>query len=82
MTSYTGFDRDLVARDRVILVPVNVGDGDDAFSASCMTAFDDALADCKAKGIIVRAVVRPPCARSGAVGREAHGRSCAIHRTR
>ncbi|KAK1926199.1 pyridoxal phosphate-dependent transferase [Papiliotrema laurentii] len=54
---YTGFDRDLVGRDRVILIPVPVPIGDEGFGPDSLKAFDKALADCKSKGIIVRAVI-------------------------
>ncbi|EIW73272.1 hypothetical protein TREMEDRAFT_24846 [Tremella mesenterica DSM 1558] len=54
---YTGFDRDLIGRGRVQLIPVYVPEGDGGFSPSSLDAFEVALAQCEKKGVIVRAVI-------------------------
>ncbi|ORY25180.1 pyridoxal phosphate-dependent transferase [Naematelia encephala] len=54
---YTGFDRDLIGRARVRLVGVHVPEGDGAFGPESLEAFEDALAKCKADGVVVRAVI-------------------------
>lgn len=56
-SSYTGFDRDLIGRARVRLIPVDVSDGDDAFSPGSMDAFHAAYEQCRRDNIVVRAVV-------------------------
>ncbi|RSH90670.1 hypothetical protein EHS25_001275 [Saitozyma podzolica] len=54
---YTGFDRDLIGRARVKLVPVHVPEGDAGFSPGCMEAFEQTLKETEAKGTRVRAVI-------------------------
>ncbi|GFZ50714.1 hypothetical protein JCM24511_08472 [Saitozyma sp. JCM 24511] len=54
---YTGFDRDLIGRARVKLVPVHVPEGDAGFSPGCMDAFERTLKETEAKGTRVRAVI-------------------------
>lgn len=55
--SYTGFDRDLIGRARVRLVPVVLPDGDGAFTPETLKAFDAKLDELAAQGIRTRAVV-------------------------
>ncbi|KAL1405968.1 hypothetical protein Q8F55_007650 [Vanrija albida] len=54
---YTGFDRDLIGRARVRLVPVEVPDGDGAFDADTLAAFGAKMDELAAQGIRTRAVI-------------------------
>ncbi|BEJ15246.1 hypothetical protein CspHIS471_0410130 [Cutaneotrichosporon sp. HIS471] len=54
---YTGFDRDLIGRSRVNLVPVQLPAGDDAFSPASLAHFEAKADQLAAEGITVRAVI-------------------------
>lgn len=56
-SSYTGFDRDLIGRARVRLVPVELPEGDGAFDPSTLAAFEAKMDELAAEGVRVRAVV-------------------------
>lgn len=55
--SYSGFDRDLIPRSRIRLIPVDVGEGDAAFLPSSLDAFEKAYDELARQGITTRAVV-------------------------
>jgi hypothetical protein len=55
--SYTGFDRDLIGRGRIRLVPVIVPEGDNGFGPKSIEAFNEVLDRLEAEGTRVRAVV-------------------------
>ncbi|OCF34966.1 hypothetical protein I316_03513 [Kwoniella heveanensis BCC8398] len=54
---YTGFDRDLIGRGRVRLIPVHVPTGDGAFGPESLKSFEDKLEEVTKEGITVRAVI-------------------------
>ncbi|WWC85745.1 uncharacterized protein L201_000611 [Kwoniella dendrophila CBS 6074] len=54
---YTGFDRDLIGRGRVRLIPVHVPVGDEAFEPDCLKMFEEKLAEVEKEGIRVRAII-------------------------
>ncbi|WVW81724.1 hypothetical protein I302_103720 [Kwoniella bestiolae CBS 10118] len=54
---YTGFDRDLIGRGRVRLIPVHVPIGEAAFEPDCLKMFEDKLKEVESQGIRVRAVI-------------------------
>lgn len=56
-SSYSGFDRDLLPRNRIRLVPVHVGHGDEAFSPSSLKLFAEKMDELEMQGVRVRAVV-------------------------
>ncbi|WRT63638.1 uncharacterized protein IL334_000561 [Kwoniella shivajii] len=54
---YTGFDRDLIGRGRVRLIPVHVPVGEAAFGPECLKMFEEKLEEVEKEGIRVRAVI-------------------------
>ncbi|WWC58053.1 uncharacterized protein I303_100588 [Kwoniella dejecticola CBS 10117] len=54
---YTGFDRDLIGRGRVRLIPVHVPVGEEAFGPGCLEMFAQKLEEVEKEGIRVRAVI-------------------------
>ncbi|WWC97127.1 hypothetical protein V866_004005 [Kwoniella sp. B9012] len=54
---YTGFDRDLIGRGRVRLIPVHIPIGEAAFEPDCLKLFEDKLKEVESEGIRVRAVI-------------------------
>ncbi|KAK8845419.1 hypothetical protein IAR55_006132 [Kwoniella newhampshirensis] len=54
---YTGFDRDLIGRGRVRLIPVQVPAGEEAFGPECLRLFERKLEEVTKEGITVRAVI-------------------------
>lgn len=55
--SYTGFDRDLIGRARVRLVPVELPEGDGAFGPTTLEAFEKKIDELAAEGVRTRAVI-------------------------
>lgn len=56
-SSYTGFERDLIGRARVNLVPVELPAGDAAFAPSSLDYFAAKADELAAQGVTVRAVI-------------------------
>ncbi|WVR03444.1 hypothetical protein IAU60_000435 [Kwoniella sp. DSM 27419] len=54
---YTGFDRDLIGRGRVRLIPVHVPVGEGAFGPDSLKYFEEKLDEVTKQGITVRAVI-------------------------
>ncbi|KAI9635941.1 pyridoxal phosphate-dependent transferase [Dioszegia hungarica] len=54
---YTGFDRDLIGRARVRIVPVHIPDDLDPCGPESLEAFETQLQQLKSEGIVTRAVI-------------------------
>ncbi|WWC66900.1 uncharacterized protein I206_100807 [Kwoniella pini CBS 10737] len=54
---YTGFDRDLIGRGRVRLIPVHVPIGEAAFGPESLKMFEEKLEEVEKEGIRIRAVI-------------------------